>query len=140
MIAKNGNIVQIHYTGTLDSGETFDSSVGQEPLEFTLGSGQVIAGFDDAVAGMQVGETKTVRIPANQAYGDYDDDLVIQVARNDLPDMEFQVGMELAMTQPSGRSIPVIVLDLADEWVAFDANHPLAGEALTFKIELVAIK
>ena len=139
MSAKNGNLVQIHYTGTLDNSETFDSSVGREPLEFTLGSGQVIAGFDTAVLGMQIGEKKTVRIPADKAYGEYDDELIIQVNRNELPAMNYEVGMELAMQQASGRSVPVIVLDVAEDWVAFDANHPLAGEALTFELELVAI-
>jgi peptidylprolyl isomerase len=139
MSAKNGNTVHIHYTGTLDNGETFDSSIGQDPLAFTLGSGQVIAGFDSAVLGMTLGEKKTIRIPADEAYGDYDDALVIQVSRNELPDMNYEVGMELAMQQASGRNVPVIVLDVADEWVAFDANHPLAGEALTFELELVAI-
>ena len=139
MSAQNGNLVQIHYTGTLDNSETFDSSVGREPLEFTLGSGQVIAGFDTAVLGMQIGEKKTVRIPADEAYGEYDDELIIQVNRNELPEMNYEVGMELAMQQASGRSVPVIVLDMSDDWVAFDANHPLAGEALTFELELVAI-
>ncbi len=139
MSAKKGNLVQIHYTGTLDSSETFDSSVGREPLEFTLGSGQVIAGFDTAVLGMQIGEKKTVRIPADEAYGEYDDELIIQVNRNELPEMNYEVGMELSMQQASGRSVPVIVLDVAEDWVAFDANHPLAGEALTFELELVAI-
>jgi peptidylprolyl isomerase len=140
MAAKDGDTVHIHYTGTLDSGETFDSSKGNEPLSFTLGSGQVIAGFDAAVLGMTIGETKTVRIPANEAYGEYDDDLVMQVDRKELPDLNFEVGMELAMQQPSGRSIPVIVLDIAEDWIAFDANHPLAGEALTFELELVKIQ
>ncbi len=139
MSAQNGNLVQIHYTGTLDNSETFDSSIGREPLEFTLGSGQVIAGFDTAVLGMQIGEKKTVRIPADEAYGEYDDELIIQVNRNELPKMNYEVGMELAMQQASGRSVPVIVLDVAEDWIAFDANHPLAGEALTFELELVAI-
>jgi FKBP-type peptidyl-prolyl cis-trans isomerase 2 len=140
MTAKDGNTVAIHYTGTLDNGEAFDSSVGQDPLEFTLGSGQVISGFDSGVSGMAVGEKKTIRIPVDQAYGEYDDELVIQVNRDELPEINYEVGMELAMQQASGRSVPVIVLDVADEWIAFDANHPLAGEALTFELELVSIK
>jgi peptidylprolyl isomerase len=140
MAAKDGDTVHIHYTGTLDNGDTFDSSFGSEPLSFTLGSGQVIAGFDAAVLGMNIGESKTVRIPAHEAYGEYDDDLVMQVDRKDLPDLNYEVGMELAMQQSSGRSIPVIVLDVAEDWVAFDANHPLAGEVLTFELKLVAIQ
>jgi FKBP-type peptidyl-prolyl cis-trans isomerase 2 len=138
--AKAGDTVQIHYTGKLDSGEQFDSSVGGEPLEFTLGGGQVIAGFDKGVSGMSVGEKKTIRILPKDAYGDYDDDLVIQVSREDLPALNYELGTELVMQQPSGRGIPVIVIDANDEAVVLDANHPLAGEALTFELELVGIR
>jgi peptidylprolyl isomerase len=140
MTAKSGDTVQIHYTGTLDSGEQFDSSVGGEPLEFTLGGGQVIVGFDKGVTGMNIGEKKTVRIPSIEAYGDYDDSLVIQMPREELPALNYEIGSELVMRQPSGRSIPVIVIDITDESIALDANHPLAGEALTFELELVAIR
>jgi peptidylprolyl isomerase len=138
--AKAGDTVQIHYTGLLDSGEQFDSSVGGEPLEFTLGGGQVIAGFDKGVSGMNVGEKKTIRILPKDAYGDYDDTLVIQVSREELPALNYELGTELVMQQPSGRSIPVIVIDADDENVVLDANHPLAGEALTFELELVGIR
>lgn len=140
MAAKAGDTVQIHYTGTLDSGEQFDSSVGGEPLEFTLGGGQVISGFDKGVTGMNVGDKKTVRIPSNEAYGEYDDALVIQMSREELPALNYEVGSELVMRQPSGRSIPVIVIDADDENIVLDANHPLAGEALTFELELVSIR
>jgi FKBP-type peptidyl-prolyl cis-trans isomerase 2 len=140
MEAKSGDTVQIHYTGTLDSGEQFDSSQGGEPLEFTLGGGQVIAGFDKGVTGMNVGEKKTIRIPSDEAYGEYDDALVLQMPREELPALDYQVGTELVMQQPSGRSIPVVVIDTNDEAVVLDANHPLAGEALTFELELVAIR
>lgn len=140
MTAKSGDTVQIHYTGTLDSGEQFDSSAGGEPLEFTLGSGQVIAGFDKGVTGMTIGDKKTIRIPSNEAYGEYDDALVIQMNREELPVLNYEVGTELVMQQPSGRSIPVIVIDTNDETIVLDANHPLAGEALTFELELVAIR
>jgi peptidylprolyl isomerase len=139
-IAKAGDTVQIHYTGMLDSGEQFDSSVGGEPLEFTLGSGQVIVGFDKGVSGMNLGEKKTVRILPKDAYGDYDDALVIQVSREELPALNYELGTELVMQQPSGRSIPVIVIDANNETVVLDANHPLAGEALTFELELVGIR
>jgi FKBP-type peptidyl-prolyl cis-trans isomerase 2 len=138
--AKAGDTVQIHYTGKLDSGEQFDSSMGGEPLEFTLGGGQVIAGFDKGVSGMSVGEKKTIRVLPKDAYGDYDDDLVIQVSREDLPALNYELGTELVMQQPSGRGIPVIVIDANDEAVVLDANHPLAGEALTFELELVGIR
>jgi FKBP-type peptidyl-prolyl cis-trans isomerase 2 len=138
--AKAGDTVQIHYRGILDSGEQFDTSVGSEPLEFTLGGGQVIPGFDKGVSGMSVGEKKTIRILPKDAYGDYDDDLVIQVSREELPALNYELGTELVMQQPSGRSIPVIVIDADDENVVLDANHPLAGEALTFELELVSIR
>jgi peptidylprolyl isomerase len=140
MAAKSGDTVQIHYTGTLDSGEQFDSSVGGEPLEFILGGGQVITGFDKGVAGMNIGEKKTVRIPPDEAYGEYDDALVLQMNREELPALNYELGTELVMQQPSGRSIPVIVIDTNDEAIVLDANHPLAGEALTFELELVAIR
>jgi peptidylprolyl isomerase len=140
MAAKSGDTVQIHYTGTLDSGEQFDSSVGGEPLEFILGGGQVITGFDKGVAGMNIGEKKTVRIPPDEAYGDYDDALVLQMNREELPALNYELGTELVMQQPSGRSIPVIVIDANETAVVLDANHPLAGEALTFELELVSIR
>jgi FKBP-type peptidyl-prolyl cis-trans isomerase 2 len=140
MTAKTGDTVQIHYTGTLDNGEQFDSSAGGEPLEFTLGGGQVISGFDNGVSGMNVGEKKTIRILPNEAYGEYDDALVIQMPREELPALNYELGTELVMQQPSGRSIPVIVIDANNESVVLDANHPLAGEALTFELELVAIR
>jgi peptidylprolyl isomerase len=140
MTAKSGDTVQIHYTGTLDSGEQFDSSIGGEPLEFTLGGGQVVVGFDKGITGMNVGEKKTIRIPSNEAYGDYDDALVIQMNREELPALNYELGTELVMQQPSGRSIPVIVIDANDESIVLDANHPLAGEALTFELELVSIR
>ncbi len=140
MTAKAGDTVQIHYTGTLDSGEQFDSSLGGEPLEFTVGGGQVIAGFERGVLGMNIGDKKTIRIPSNEAYGEYDDALVIQMEREELPALNYELGTELMMQQPSGRSIPVIVIDANDEAVVLDANHPLASEALTFELELVAIR
>jgi peptidylprolyl isomerase len=138
--AKAGDTVQIHYTGTLDSGEQFDSSVGGEPLEFTLGGGQVIPGFEKGVLGMTIGDKKTIRIPANEAYGEYDDALVIQMPREELPALNYELGTELVMQQASGRSISVIVIDTDNETIVLDANHPLAGEALTFELELVAIR
>ncbi|MGL4611802.1 MAG: FKBP-type peptidyl-prolyl cis-trans isomerase [Trueperaceae bacterium] len=139
-IAKAGDTVKIHYTGTLDSGEQFDSSVGGEPLEFTLGGGQVIVGFDEGVSGMTLGEKKTVRMLPKDAYGEYDDALVIQVPRAELPTLNYELGTELVMQQPSGRSIPVVVIDATNETIVLDANHPLAGEALTFNLELVGIR
>jgi peptidylprolyl isomerase len=140
MTAKAGDTVQIHYTGTLDSGEQFDSSAGSEPLEFIIGGSQVIPGFEKGVLGMTIGDKKTIRIPPNEAYGEYDDTLVIQMAREELPALNYELGTELVMQQPSGRNIPVIVIDTDNDNIVLDANHPLAGEALTFELELVAIR
>ena len=137
--AKDGDAVRIHYTGTLDDGSVFDSSRGRDPLRFTLGSGQVIAGFDDAVAGMTVGEQKTVTIPADQAYGARRDDLVLSVPRGEFPpDIDPDVGDQLQLGE-EGRTMMVTVREVSPEAVVLDANHPLAGQDLTFALELVAI-
>lgn len=139
MTAQNGNKVKVHYTGTLSDGTQFDSSVGREPLEFTVGSGQVIVGFDAAVLDLEPGQSRTVNIPADQAYGQPRAELVMQVPRTKLPpDMKFEVGQELYL--PQGASfVPVQVVAADAETVTLDANHRLAGKDLTFKIELVAI-
>jgi peptidylprolyl isomerase len=139
--ARNGDTVQVHYTGKLADGTLFDSSVGREPLEFTLGAGQMIPGFEKAVFGMKVGEKKTVTIPADEAYGPYRDDLVVEISREKLPsDMTPEVGQQLVMRQPDGTEIVVVITAVSDETVTIDANHPLAGKELTFEIELVKIK
>ena len=131
--ATSGDTVRVHYTGTLDDGSEFDSSAGREPLEFTLGSGQVIPGFDNAVAGMAVGDTKTVTMGPDDAYGTSDPDLVQVVERGRIPpDIALEVGMLLSA---GGQRLQVTAFD--DESVTLDANHPLAGKALTFALELV---
>lgn len=138
--AKSGDTVKIHYTGTLDNGTQFDSSEGREPLEFALGGGQVIPGFDKAVDGMAVGESKTVTIPAEAAYGQRHEQLVQEVPRTALPEeMEPAVGMQLQSQAPDGQVMNLVVTEVADESITVDANHPLAGQSLTFAIELVAI-
>ena len=138
--AKSGDTVKVHYTGTLDDGNEFDSSAGREPLEFSLGSGQVIAGFDNAVDGMAVGESKTVTIPPDEAYGDRHEKLVQQVPRTSLPDdMTPEVGMQLKSQSPDGQVMNLIISEVAKESITVDANHPLAGQALTFAFELVEI-
>ena len=138
--AKSGDTVRIHYTGTLDDGTEFDSSSGRDPLEFALGRGQVIPGFDSAVDGMTVGENKSVTIPPEQAYGERQERLVQQVPRNILPqDIEPSVGMQLQSQSPEGHVMNLIVTELGDDSITVDANHPLAGQALTFAIELVEI-
>ena len=137
--AQSGDTVRIHYTGTLADGSVFDSSRGRAPLEFTLGSGQVIAGFDDAVTGMAVGEAQTVTIPAAQAYGPRRPELVRELPRAQFPaQIEPAVGQQL---QVSGGTHPMVVTvrAVSDRAVLLDANHPLAGEDLTFALELVEI-
>ena len=137
---KSGDTVKIHYTGTLDDGSEFDSSAGREPLEFSLGSGQVIAGFDNAVDGMAVGESKTVTIPPGEAYGERDEQLLQEVPKSSLPDeMKAEVGMQLQSQSPDGQIMNLVIAEVTEESVMLDANHPLAGQALTFAIELVEI-
>ncbi|NDJ76460.1 MAG: peptidylprolyl isomerase [Chloroflexi bacterium] len=138
--AKNGDMVQVHYTGRLDDGRVFDSSQGSDPLEFTLGQGQVIPGFEDAVRGMESGETKTVTIPEADAYGPHRNELLLDVKREEFPDdMQPQVGMQLQLKQLNGESFQAMIVDVGDETVRLDANHPLAGQDLTFEINLVQI-
>ena len=138
--ASNGDSVKIHYTGTLDDGSQFDSSAGREPLEFTIGSGQVIPGFEEAVTGMSVGEKKKVRIEPAQAYGERNEEMVQEVPRHVMPeDMELEVGMPLQAQGPDGQVFNLTVIEFSDDSVRLDGNHPLAGQALTFDIELVEI-
>ena len=138
--AKSGDTVRIHYTGTLDDGTEFDSSAGREPLEFSLGSGQVIAGFDNAVEGMAVGDSKTVTLPPDKAYGDRHEKLLQEVPKTSLPDdMKPEVGMALQTQSPDGQVMNLVIADVSEESITVDANHPLAGQALTFAIELVEI-
>jgi FKBP-type peptidyl-prolyl cis-trans isomerase 2 len=138
--AKSGDTVKVHYNGRLTDGTTFDSSSGRDPLEFKVGNGDVIKGFEEGVTGMSVGEKKTVHIPADEAYGQKDDERVVEFPRTNFPpDMEPEVGMQLNMTNGSGQVIPVMIVEVGDEVVTLDANHPLAGEDLIFDIELVDI-
>lgn len=139
-IAKDGDTVKVHYTGTLENGEVFDTSKEKEPLEFTLGQGQLIPGFEKAVVGLNVGDSTTINIPSAEAYGDVREDLIINVPKDQLPgDVEPQVGMQLQVNQPDGQPIPVRVTDVTETELQLDANHPLAGENLTFEIELVNV-
>ena len=138
--AKSGDTVRIHYTGTLDDGTEFDSSAGREPLEFALGAGQVIPGFDNAVEGMTVGDKKSVSIEPNEAYGQRHDQLVQEVPKSVLPEeMEAQVGMQLQGQAPDGQVSHFYISAVGDDTVTLDANHPLAGLNLNFDIELVEI-
>jgi peptidylprolyl isomerase len=138
--ATQGNTVKIHYTGTLADGSVFDSSAGHAPLEFKIGGGQVIIGFEEAVIGMSVGESKEVTIPAEKAYGPYQEDLVIKAPREHIPaDLDPQVGQRLQMGGTGGEVILVDVTEVTATHVTLDANPPLAGKDLNFQIELVEI-
>jgi peptidylprolyl isomerase len=138
--AKSGDTIAVQYTGKLDDGTVFDSSVGKDPLQFTIGTGTVIPGFEDAVIGMDTGDSKTVTIPAEEAYGDRNPDLVMVFEREQIPpELPVEVGQQLQLHQDNGRAVPVVVTDISASDVTLDANHPLAGEDLTFDIQLVAI-
>ena len=137
---KQGDKVNVHYHGKLTDGSTFDSSEGREPLSFVAGTGQVIKGFDEAVLDMNVGDKKTVNIPVAHAYGERNDDMVMEYPISDFPaDMKPEIGMELQMGDNSGNVFPVVIVEVGDEIVLLDANHPLAGQDLVFEIELVSI-
>jgi peptidylprolyl isomerase len=137
--AKAGDTVRVHYTGTLDNGDQFDSSRGGDPLTFTLGEGSVIPGFDRAVTGMAVGDERSVTIPAEDAYGPHRDELTLRVPRAELPShLDLHEGAQLRMEQ-GDQVMVVTVRALDDESVTLDGNHPLAGEALTFALQLVEI-
>lgn len=139
--AESGDIVKVHYTGTLEDGTVFDTSVEHEPLEFTLGQGQLIPDFEQAVIGMKIGDLKTINIPADQAYGPYRDDLILVIERDQLPeDLDPEVGQQLQMTQADGEVVRVMVNDVSEATVTIDANHPLAGKDLTFEIKLIEIQ
>jgi len=138
--AKAGDTVRIHYRGTLDDGSEFDSSAGRDPLEFTLGSGQVIPGFDNAVTGMTVGESKTVTIPPAEAYGEKNPGMVHEVPRAEIPaNIPLHEGAMLSASDGQGRQMQLTVVEANDETVKLDANHPLAGKALTFELTLDSI-
>ncbi|MCC7400783.1 MAG: peptidylprolyl isomerase [Chitinophagaceae bacterium] len=138
---KSGDKVKVHYHGKLTSGETFDSSTNRSPLEFEVGSGMVIKGFDEGVTGMIVGEKKTINISYQEAYGPRNSQMVIEVPKENFPkDMELKPGMPLMMSDGSGHDIEVIVIQVKEDSVVLDANHPLAGQDLVFDIELVEIE
>lgn len=137
---KNGDIVKVHYTGKLVNGEQFDSSAGREPLEFTVGAGMMIPGFDAALPGMNVGDKKTVNIPAADAYGEKDPNAIIPFPKENVPaDMKLEPGMQLTLTNQEGQPFPVVVTEIKDDVIVLDANHFLAGQELVFDIELVEI-
>jgi len=137
---KEGDTVKVHYTGTIADGTVFDSSREREPLEVTLGEGKLIPGFEKAVVGMNVGDTSKVTIPSEEAYGEKREDMVIDVDRGQIPpDIKPEVGQQLQIQQKDGGAIPVVITEVTDETVQLDANHPLAGQELTFEIEVLEV-
>ena len=137
---KKGDTVKVHYHGKLTTGETFDSSDGKDPLEFKVGDGDVIKGFEEGVMGMQIGDKKTIQIPAEDAYGVKNEEMMIEFPKDRFPsDMNPEVGMPLTMSNGAGQNFRVTITEIKDDSVILDANHPLAGEELIFDIELVEI-
>ena len=138
--AKAGDTVRIHYTGTLNDGSTFDSSEGRQPLEFTVGAGQIIPGLDREIAGMNVGDSRDVKVDSSEAYGPHDAQKVQVVPRSAMPqEVEVAPGMQLQARTPDGQTVPLIVTKVEEQEVTVDANHPLAGQDLNFAGELVEI-
>ncbi len=138
--AKSGDTVKVHYTGKLEDGTVFDTSKERDPITFTLGSGNVIPGFDQGVQGMQPGESKTLTIPPGDGYGERQDKLIVDVPSERFPEeIDPKVGEQYQMQQSDGRTVNVTVTHMKDEMVTLDANHPLAGKTLIFDVELVAI-
>lgn len=141
MAAKNGDTVLIHYTGTLKDGTVFDSSRNSDPLEATLGQEMLIPGFEKAILGMEVGDKKNVTIQPQEAYGDHIPELVLSLPRDDVPaHMKPEPGMTVQLAMADGQEFEAVITDVTDTAITLDANHPLAGEALTFDIELVSVK
>jgi peptidylprolyl isomerase len=138
---KKGDTIKVHYHGKLTDGTTFDNSAGREPLEFEVGGGMVIGGFDNGVMGMTIGEKKTIEIPADEAYGQKQEEMIMEFPKDRFPeDMVPEVGMQLNMSNGSGQNFPVVIVDVQEAVVILDANHPLAGQDLIFDLELVEIK
>jgi peptidylprolyl isomerase len=139
--AEDGDTVYVHYMGTLNDGSQFDSSIGKDPLKFVLGAGNMISGFENAVRGMKVGETKTVTLSPDEAYGQHREELMLKISRDELPEgQEPQVGQILRITQSNGQTIQKPIVEVTETYIIVDVNHELAGKELTFKIELVKIE
>ena len=137
---KKGDTIRVHYTGKLEDGKEFDSSLKREPLQFEVGAGSVIRGFEEAVIGLEQGEKKTVKVPSDKAYGNRDDTLVIEMPQKSIPEeITPEVGMRLQLVNQKGQAVPVMITEVLEESIRLDANHPLAGKTLVFDIELVEI-
>ena len=140
MDVKSGDVVRVHYTGTLLDGTQFDSSVGRAPLEFTVGAGQMIAGFDAGVLGMAIGEKKTIQIDPDHGYGQKDPNAIIEFPSSNIPEgMTVEVGQKLNLQNQYGQPVPVVVMEVKEDVIIMDANHFLAGQDLLFDVEIVEI-
>ncbi len=138
--AQEGNAVTVHYTGKLEDGTVFDSSINREPLGFTLGQGQMIKGFENAVMGMAIGDKTTISIEPSEAYGERSEDMILKVPKKDIPnDIPTDIGTEISINQANGQQIPAVITDADANSITLDANHPLAGKTLIFDIEMVTI-
>ncbi|MBE9546103.1 MAG: peptidylprolyl isomerase [Proteobacteria bacterium] len=138
--AKQGDTVKVHYTGKLEDGTVFDSSIDRDPLQFEVGTGQVIPGFEQGVVGMSLSELKTIKVQADEAYGPYREEMVVVVDQNQFPaDLNIEVGQQLQVNQSEDQKIIVTITDVSESGVTLDANHPLAGKDLTFDIRLIEI-
>lgn len=138
---ETGNVIQVHYTGTLGNGEVFDSSEGRDPLQVTVGQGQLISGFENELIGMELNEKKTFTLEPEEAYGERDDEAMRRFPRKELPsELQVEEGQMLALSTPEGQQIPAKVAQVDDDAITLDLNHPLAGESLTFAIEVVNIE
>ena len=138
--AKNGDTVKVHYTGKLGNGRIFDSSAKRDPLQFKIGDGQIILGFEQAVVGMNPGETKTTKIPAEKAYGPYSEEFILVVDRSKIPsNIKPEVGQQYQIPQEDGQKPVFVVTEVTESSVTLDGNHPLAGKDLTFDIQLMEI-
>ncbi|MBU0681399.1 MAG: peptidylprolyl isomerase [Proteobacteria bacterium] len=141
MIIEAGNLVSVHYTGTFEDGEVFDSSQGRDPLSFQVGAGQMIQGFDQAVLGMKQGENKKITLAPEEAYGPRDEELLIDIPAEQFPEeMKLEKGMMLQLTNQAGQPVPATVAEISEESVKMDVNHPMAGKTLVFDIEIVEVK
>lgn len=140
MQVQENNTVKVHYTGKLTDGQIFDSSLEREPLQFTIGQGMIIPGFENGIVGMVVGEKKTINIPVAEAYGEVRSEMLFEVPKAELPqDIEPQVGMTLMSVSPEGQEFPLTIVDVKPETIVVDGNHPLAGKDLVFEVELIEI-
>ncbi len=139
-LAKQGDTIKVHYTGKLEDDTVFDTSIKRDPLQFTIGEGKVIPGFEQAVVGMKPGESKTTKIPTDKAYGPHRKEMVIVVERNQFPaNLEPKAGQQLQIRKKDGQATVVMVTDVSESNVTLDTNHPLAGKDLTFDIQLIEI-